>query len=707
MRTSNQLPCGYNPSRGILIMEANHAMSTRKLNSSYIVPVALLLVASALAYLPNLLQATVYRDDWYYVLDRIIGGPGVFQAMFSVDRPARGPFFELYYLLFGVNPLPYHVASYVWRFLGGLAALWLFRLLWPTLRRATLWMALMFVLFPGYLRWMEGFEDQPRIASVCLMALSFALTLKAIGSTRILTKVGAWLGSILAGWAYLALLDFALGMEVFRLLCVFIYVLQTHRDSALRSSIIATIRAWAFASLIPLGFLFWRLFIFHNERPQTDVGRQLGVLLSSPFATAVTWLIRLVQSAADIAVFSWVTPVLQQYFNLRLKGMLLGGALAALVVAAFYVANQLLARDAPYEASAVTPPSANWTLQAILAGLVGVFFGVVPVIIANRYADFQSFSHYALPASLAGAMFLVGLISSFRSDRIALHALAVLVACAVLTHFAYSLQVVDEEQAIAAFWHQVAWRVPQLTPGTTIYVNYPGINYGDNADAADGPANFIYFPQQTREIPVTYQVMALPQSGKTTNDIVIGRDQPTGYRTHVGTFAFDKLLVLSQPSSSACVHAINGKWPLISGSDPDQIRLVGNYSKADSVIAGSNSPIPATFMFGPEPAHRWCYYFEKADLALQSEDWSAVGELGRQATAAGLHPEDWIEWMPFLQSYAVLGDEPLFTATAHRINGDPYARIQACSILTGMQSAGYSFSTGINSSMADLLCRGE
>ena len=92
-------------------MKASDAIPLKKSYSQYLVPVAVLLVASALAYLPNLLQATVYRDDWYYVLDRLIGGPGIFQAMFSIDRPARGPFFELYYLLFGIHPLPYHLAS--------------------------------------------------------------------------------------------------------------------------------------------------------------------------------------------------------------------------------------------------------------------------------------------------------------------------------------------------------------------------------------------------------------------------------------------------------------------------------------------------------------------------------------------------------------------------------------------------------------------
>jgi hypothetical protein len=123
--------------------------------------------------------------------------------MFSVDRPARGPLFEAYYQLFGIQPFPYHMSSFLWRIAGGLAALWLVRQLWPRQRLASFVMALLFVLYPGYLRWMEGFEDQPRNLSAFLEALSIALTLQAIRTTRTIPKVLAWTGSILTGWAYL------------------------------------------------------------------------------------------------------------------------------------------------------------------------------------------------------------------------------------------------------------------------------------------------------------------------------------------------------------------------------------------------------------------------------------------------------------------------------------------------------------------------
>ena len=158
--------------------------NSAKVSRLIIVEIALILVVSALAYLPNINQAGYYRDDWYYMLDRFKGGPGVFQAMFAIDRPARGPLLEAYYSLFGLNPLPYHLGAYAWRLMGGLAAFWLFKLLWPRQRWAALVGAVLFTIYPGYLWWVEGIEYQPIVISVALQVLSIAMTLQAVKTRR-------------------------------------------------------------------------------------------------------------------------------------------------------------------------------------------------------------------------------------------------------------------------------------------------------------------------------------------------------------------------------------------------------------------------------------------------------------------------------------------------------------------------------------------
>jgi hypothetical protein len=58
---------------------------------------------------------------------------------------------------------------------------------------------------------------------------------------------------------------------------------------------------------------------------------------------------------------------------------------------------------------------------------------------------------------------------------------------------------------------------------------------------------------------------------------------------------------------------------------------------------------------GPEPAHDWCYFYLKADLARQQGDWAKVAELGDEAAAQGLVPDDGYEYLPFIEGYARQG----------------------------------------------------
>ena len=650
-----------------------------KLRHPRLIEIALLFLVSAVTYLPNLVRATIYRDDWYYTLDRLIGGPGVFQQMFSIDRPIRGPFFEIYYQLFGIQPLPYHLASYVWRLLGGLAALWLFHLLWPRQQRAGLVLALLFIVFPGYTRWMEGFEDQPRIFSSFLEVLSIVLTLKAIRAGGRLSRTAAWLGSILTGWAYIALVDFSIGMEVFRFLCVFVLVSHEQVQLSFLKKSVRALQSWAIAAVIPAGFLFWRLLLFHDTRKATDLGLQLSALTGSPLVTGATWLIRLFQSAANVAFLSWGASTLQSFFGLRLSDVAFGLLIAAVSVAGLWLADHLLASGIDQEDQIATEAApSSWQMEAIAMGLIGIFAGVLPVIVANRYVNFTVYSHYALPASLAGVTLLGGLIHTISSRRVRLGVVSVLVLFAVLTHVSISAQILNEENTIGQFWQQVAWRAPGIRPGTTLFVNYPGVDYQGNIDAVQGPANFIYYATKTNQIPVTYPLYALPEQSDTIQSILTGGKKGDGYRTHGGAINYDNVLVISQPSASACVHLIDQHWPLFSVDDSEQILLTGPRSNIQNVVTGQASSKPAEFIFGPEPAHQWCYYFEKAEMALQTADWGAMAALGDEARQKGFRPADTAEWIPFLQAYAMLDRAKDVQLLWGSVQKEPFLAREAC-----------------------------
>jgi hypothetical protein len=676
-----------------------------KLNYRRWVEIILIIVISALAYLPNLTKATIYRDDWYYAMDRTISGPGVFQEMFSIDRPARGPLFEVYYQLFDVQPLPYHLSSYLWRLLGGLSALYLFNLLWPNQKRATLFMALLFTLFPGYSRWLEGFENQPRILSSFLEVLSIALTLQAIRSTRRASKIVAWIGSILAGWAYIALLDFAIGMEFFRLACVFVLVCRDQQGISLVKKFLLTLRTWAIAALIPAGFLFWRLFIFHNERPTTDIGLQLSYLVKSPAQTGLWWLIRLFQSTVNITVLPWGAPLFQSLFGLHLSSILIGIFIAVIAASCLLLAYYLT--DKINNDGEVSNPSQGiWQIEAILIGLAGVVIGVLPVIMANRYATLGNYSHYALPASLASVVLAGGVVYSLSSSRVRLGVMSALVLFSVLTHYIISMQITREEKIVSNFWQQVVWRAPGIQAGTTLMVNYPSVDYGQDVDTVAGPANFLYFPEQTNQIPATYQLSALEQGDYTSKDILADpkKSSPFRYRTHGFVTNYANLLVITQPSEEACVHVIDSRWPRQNPGDGYSILLVGPLSKVERIDPNAIPPKPAESIFGPEPAHRWCFYYQKAELALQTDNWQQIITLGNEVWKQDLHPQDPIEWMPFLQAYAYSGDISSIGNVAKQTKREAFFRKQACQTLHNMNTGVYPLQPQVLDEINRLFC---
>ena len=74
-----------------------------------------LLLASAAVYLPFLAKIGASNDDWYLLYAARAGGPGIFQAIFSVDRPMRAFVLGPTYALFGQHVPLYNLSAWIFR----------------------------------------------------------------------------------------------------------------------------------------------------------------------------------------------------------------------------------------------------------------------------------------------------------------------------------------------------------------------------------------------------------------------------------------------------------------------------------------------------------------------------------------------------------------------------------------------------------------
>ena len=645
--------------------------------------VILLLVISALVYLPNIGKLTYFKDDWYYIYDGIRAGAKVFHEMFRIDRPARGYFFELYFSVFGPNPLPYHISAFLWRGLSAIGALWVFNILWPKERKFAFLGALLFAIYPGYFWWISAIEYQPMIASLALQVFSIALTLKAIQSQNRIAKITYLASAILTGWVYIALVDYAIGMEVFRFLCVYLLVNRDGRIGVWKRLFIA-VKAWAWSSLIPLGFLFWRIFLFTNVRKATDIGGQLSVFLGNPVSTTIDWFFQLYNSLLNLSVLAWIDQFPAFLQGRRLRDIAFGLLFAGVAVLLVVFAERRIKPSG--ESKDGNSDQDQVRKEALLLGGVGMIFGVLPVIMANRYVNITGFSHYGLPVSLAAAVFLIGFLNTLSLRRTRVFALYAVIAAASLAHYGISINAVTEEVALQKFWWQVSWRIPMLQPGTTLVIQYPLSGMGDDGYGVMEAANVIYFPKPTGQIPVHYPVAGLTLNSEMLSDILNGEQyKQTQYRSHTIDFDYGNLLIISQPTLTSCVHVIDGNQPLISTYDPVNVTLAAPSSKIKNVIADASPVLPPEYIFGREPEHSWCYYFQKADLASQLGNWDDAVALGEEAIRLELSPEDRSEWLPFLKAYAITGNAGRLTQMAKRVIGDRPLRQQACDMLTDIQ----------------------
>ena len=190
-----------------------------------------------------------------------------------------------------------------------------------------------------------------------------------------------------------------------------------------------------------------------------------------------------------------------------------------------------------------------------------------------------------------------------------------------------------------------------------------------------GPLNLIYRPGPASTPAIQAEVL----NRSTAYDIIKGSTPTNQMRDVTIHRDFHNLLLISYPSSSACMHVIDGSLPVYSADDSLLVQQVGAYSHVERIVpTGKSASVPAQ-IFGAEPAHGWCYYYQKASLARQVGDWQEIGKLYDQARALKLDAADDAEVIPFFEGLVNAGRvDDARALYSSKIKGRSEVRVPLC-----------------------------
>jgi len=596
-----------------------------------------------------------YLDDWHHIYFGYTRGlPGLWQLFLYDSRPFAAYFYYLGFNLLGFHPLPWQFLALILRCLTVIITWFYLRDIWPDHLREVTWAAVLFAVYPLFKQQALSVAYSLHWAGFLFYTLSIWAMVKFI---RQPARFGPYLLlSLFTSALHLVLLEYFAGIELIRPFILWLLLPENCKDLFARLK--KVLKYWWPYLLILLAFVVYRIFFI--PRPEAGFERNALILVQdftqAPLATAIQLLQGALQDTTVILYQTWnqaIDPALfeiTQPDNVKVILVILLVGTGLFLYLAHLKLNQ---REAPDH-------ERNWSRPALLIGLVLTVLGPLPAWLTDQFITTDNplwSDRYGLAAMLGASLVVVALLEALVTNpKYRLVVLSVLLGLAVgwqvITTNSYRRAWIKQSQ----FYWQLAWRAPYIQPGTALLSSEEIFPYMTEVSTSFALSSL--YPKYGDAIELDYWFFSLSHRfGDKLEELLGG--MPLRYQRNFARFngrSQDSLVIFYEPQQYECLWVL-GPGDADIRALPEITRQVTALSDLERIKIDSADarPVP-TQIFGSEPGHTWCYYFEKADLARQYQDWPEVIALWDQASQNGFAPGNGVEYLPFIDGFAHTGD---------------------------------------------------
>jgi hypothetical protein len=623
--------------------------------SSFRLYAVVLLGTMALAYDSQVWRMGFYYDDWegVFLYKQGFSFKQIWDY-FLIDRPFSSFVHVLFNPILGASSIGWHILGLL---LNWGAILFLVRALlqlWPKRIMEVGWLGLLLALYPGISRQFVILTSIPHYSSMFLYTLSLLLMIRAVQSKG-RYRIFLYWSSVAMALMQVLIVEYFSALELIRLMLLFyIFRLSNKDKSELIKRVFIT---WLPYALVFILFLVYKFEVLPSiqlagfaAKHQLQIFEQL---VHDPFGTLRHYSEIALQDVDYAVFYVWTLPGTPQEISLESKATLASWGLGAIVAVLCAICMWGWFRNKGQGELQEPPP-----LFITLLSVVALILGGLPNWIIDRQAINGIWAGRFLFGQVLGAVPLIVLITLWLTGQSRRQVqnifFAILLASSFSLQFRTGNKFVLNWRDQRNYYWQMKWRVPSMEPGTFILSPYTPIAYNAKYQIAYA-VNIIYAPHYDKE-NVLYWWFDGPSElwDLSAGKYRLGGSVDVSFRSIIFKSDFQHALPVIYRQGRGCLQVVDEVYkgePLLSEQET-QLFTVINHGLVDL----KDTPMPVD-VFGKEPPHDWCYFFEKADLAREFGQWDEVIRLWEAANAGHVAQAKFgPEYLPFIEAFARQGD---------------------------------------------------